>query len=692
LPSAAGVSASGRSLPQPGDLVGLVDDRGPHFAVLLAIRGSRGTLSLGPEGRPASEPLRRLDVIAAAARDSDPARTILQSPWGLSADRLAALTPSRRETATAWVLLQEEAGPDAEGKPLSLVAFTDLLGDGQSAAGRAACWLWLQGPQTLFRWRQGQVWPLPGREVRRLRRERWLLARTAERQRRWGELLRARRPLPPLQELGPEAERDVALLRRWAEGDVDEPLGDLLRRQLQQARCATESGAIRHLLVELGLWSAHHLPSLARSPWQLGFSAEQLAEAERLVAEADREQPGDAERRDLTGLHTVTIDDDDTADIDDGLSLEWQGEQPRLWIHVADPGRLIAADSLLDREARRRGTSLYLARDALPMFPPQLATGPFSLRSGQRCAAWSLAVDLDGDGAIASQSLHRSWVRPAYRLSYADADELLELAPPQERDLLTLHALLQLRRRWRVARGALLLDQPEGRVRCRQGKAELEIVEPGAARLLVAEAMILAGAALAAHGQRSALALPYRSQLPSTLPTPAELAGLAPGPVRHAALKRCLSRGSLGTTPAPHFSLGLEAYVQATSPIRRYSDLLVQRQLAAQQAGLPVLSEAEMAERLTEIEAPLREAIAISRDDQRHWQQVWFETHPQPEWRGVFLRWLRPQDQLALVWLEDLALELPARAPAGAEPGDSLLVQVRVVDSLRDQLRLEARA
>jgi exoribonuclease-2 len=196
---------------------------------------------------------------------------------------------------------------------------------------------------------------------------------------------------------------------------------------------------------------------------------------------------------------------------------------------------------------------------------------------------------------------------------------------------------------------------------------------------------------VAAHGKRTALALPYRSQASSTLPSPAELAALPPGPVRHAALKRCLSRGTLGTTPAPHFSLGLEAYVQATSPIRRYSDLLVQRQLAAQQNGEAPLLESQLAQQLAEIEAPLREGIAISRDDQRHWQQVWFETHPQPQWGGLFLRWLRPQDQLALVWLEDLALELPARCPAGLEPGDALLVQVRAVDSLRDQLRLEAR-
>ena len=667
-----------------------MDERGPHFAIVLAIRGSRGDLSLGPEGRPGSQPLRRLDLIAQAAPHDDPARSIRHAPWRLDLDRLSVLTPSEREFATAWLLLREGAG-EADVEPLSLTTFSDLVGDAQQPTVRAACWHWLQGPQTFFRWRQGQIWPLPGREVRRLRRERWLLARTAQRQRRWSELMRCRQPLPPLEALGPEAERDLALLRRMAEGDGDVPLDEPLRRLLHQARCPAESGAIRHLLVELGQWSPHHLPSLANSAWQLGFSAAQLEEADRLVAEAERQQPGDLERLDLTALHTVTIDDDDTADIDDGLSLEWQGDRPRLWIHVADPGRLIASDSPLDLEARRRGTSLYLARDSLPMFPPQLATGPFSLRSGRRCAAWSLAVELDEEGAIAGQSLHRSWVRPAYRLSYADADELLELAPPQERDLVELHELLQRRRRWRLARGALLLDQPEGRVRCRDGRAELEIFEPGAARQLVAEAMILAGAAVAAHGKRTALALPYRSQASSTLPSPAELAALPPGPVRHAALKRCLSRGTLGTTPVPHFSLGLEAYVQATSPIRRYSDLLVQRQLAAQQNGVAPLLESELAQQLAEIEAPLREGIAISRDDQRHWQQVWFETHPQPQWGGLFLRWLRPQDQLALVWLEDLALELPARCPAGLEPGDALLVQVRAVDSLRDQLRLEAR-
>ncbi len=691
MPAAAASRSAPRS-PQPGALIGVVDQRGAQLGVLQDVHGSRGEVSLGPEGRALSLPLRLVEPIATPPVPGEPARSIRLPPWHLDPAKLAAARPRRRDLASAWLLLQE-AGGAQEPEPLSLEAFTSLVGSGEDPSQRAACWLWLQGDQSLFRWRQGSVTALAPAELRRVRRERRRANLEAERQRHWNDLLRHRQPLPSGLQLDEAHVEELQLLRRWAAGACEEPLSERLRRSLQQAHCAPEPGAIRHLLVDLGQWSRHHLPALELSPWQLGFSASQLAEADRLLAAAESERPGDGERLDLCQLHTVTIDDEDTADIDDGLSLQWLADgTPRIWIHVADPGRLIEAESSLDLEARRRGTSLYLARDCLPMFPPQLATGPFSLRCGQRSAAWSLAIELDGEGAIATQSLHRSWVRPAYRLSYGDADELLELAPPQERDLIILHELMLRRRDWRLARGALVLDQPEGRVRCREETTELEIIEPGAARLLVAEAMILAGAAVAQHGQRSGLPLPYRSQPSSALPPAAELAALPPGPVRHAALKRCLSRGHVGTTPAPHFSLGLDAYVQATSPIRRYADLLVQRQLALQAGGVEPLADGQLAGLLSQIEAPLRQGIAISRDDQRHWQQVWFEQHPRLEWPATFLRWLRPQDQLGLVCLEELALELPARCPTGSDPGDALLVRVREVDSLRDQLRLDARA
>ena len=204
--------------------------------------------------------------------------------------------------------------------------------------------------------------------------------------------------------------------------------------------------------------------------------------------------------------------------------------------------------------------------------------------------------------------------------------------------------------------------------------------------------MILAGTLAARFGVEHELALPYRSQLPAELPPPQELAALPDGAVRFASIKRCLSRGLMGNRPAPHFSLGLPAYAQATSPIRRYGDLVVQRQIAAVLTGDVPLSDDGLLELLEQFEAAVREGIGIAREDQRHWQQVWFEAHRSGQWRAQVLRWLRPQDRLALVRVDELAMDLAAECPAGAAPGLELLLRVRQVDSLRDQLRLVASA
>ena len=683
-----------RPCPQAGDLVGVHDPRGPQLALVQENRGQRLLVRFATEGRqPAVVPLRDLDLIAAGEPSSPgserpSAGMSAVSRWGVSPATLAASLPMRRDLAMAWLLLQDQAQTAASA--LTLEQLADLLGSPEDIGLRAALWLWLQGEQCWFRWRQHQAEPRPLGEVRQLRLSRHRQRLQQQRQQAWQRQLCARRPLDR-DALDQSAHRDLDLLQRWAASDCATPLPDPLLAALQQAHCHPEPGAIRHLLVDLGQWLPHQLPSLQASPWQIGFPEALLDEAEALVAAADHPHPGDDGRLDLCHLHSFSIDDEDTLDIDDALALEeLDAGDHALWVHIADPGRLVIAGSALDLEARRRGSSLYLAQGALSMFPPVLAHGPLSLRQGQRSAAWSLRVKLDGEGAVRESRLVRSWIRPSYRLSYADADDLIDLAPPQERAPGLLHGLLERRRRWRERRGALCLEQAEGRIRCRGEQAELQVVEPSPSRQMVAEAMILAGAVIAELGCREGLVLPYRSQLPAALPSAMELASLDPGPVRHAAIKRCLSRGHVGVTPAPHFSLGLEAYVQATSPIRRYGDLLVQRQLAAWSSGEETLDGAAMASLLEVIDGPVREGIRISREDQRHWLQVWFEQNHQPSWGARFLRWLRPQDQLALVHLEELSLELPATCPAGCEPGMALRLRVVQVDSLRDQLRLQA--
>ena len=632
-------------------------------------------------------PLRQLDLLCPLPSGVDPPPRLGVFPWQFDAVSIASACPARRSWGQGWVLLQEL------NETLALDDFVELLCGAAAPVEVAACWLELAGDQPWFRLRQGLIEARRLDDVRHLRRERRQKSLQQQRERQWQELLRRRQPLQ-LEQLPADQQQRLAQLQSLARGEQElEQLDPALRRSLESLHLATDRGDLRHLLADLGQWDRHRLMALEGTTWSSGFSAELEAEAGRLEGLSGDTWPSDAERVDLCHQHCVTIDDDDTRDIDDGLALERLADGGRrIWIHVADPGRLVAADTPLDREARRRGSSLYLAGGILPMFPAVLSNGPFSLRQGIRSAAWSFWVELDADGDIATTGLCRSWVRPTYRLSYGDADELIDLAPPEDPDLAELEALLDRRRRWRQNRGALLMDLPEGRIRSRDGEPVLEITEPSPSRQLVAEAMILAGSLAARFGMAHGLALPYRSQLPAELPPAAELQALPDGPVRFAAIKRCLSRGLMGSEPAPHFSLGLPAYVQATSPIRRYGDLVVQRQLAAQLEGLQPLAAEALQQLLEAFDGAVREGIAISREDQRHWQQVWFEAHRSGQWRGAFLRWLRPQDRLGLVRLEDLALDLAVECPAGSKPGVALLVRVKQVDSLRDQLRLVAAA
>ncbi|MBT66933.1 MAG: ribonuclease II [Synechococcus sp. NP17] len=669
----------------PGDLVGVQESKGIHLAVVESLQGSKARLKLGFDRKSVVLPLRQLDLICPLPVGSEVPNGLGALPWQLTAEQVNISCLDRRSWVAAWVLLLES------DETVEIEFFSDLVCGGTSPAQLALAWLALTGPQLWFRYKQDQIKARSAEELKPLRRQQRRVALEQLKEQRWKNLLNARQKVDS-QNL-PEALRDrLEQLKDLVSGSLDfEQLDNAVQQSLIGLRLGQDRADIRLLLVDLGLWDPHQLVSIAGTTWSSGFSPALLEEAQRLVELNASERPGDSSRVDLCHQRCVTIDDEETRDIDDGLALERREDgSQRLWIHIADPGRLIEVDSALDLEARRRGSSLYLAKGNLPMFPESLSTGPFSLKARMRTAAWSIWVELTKEGEIGDHGIERSWVQPTYRLSYEDADELIELAPPEDPDLAELDALLSLRRDYRVSNGALLMDLPEGRIRCRDAQPSLEISEPGRSRQMVAEAMILAGAVVARFAELHDLALPFRSQLPAELPPNSELEALPAGAVRFAAIKRCLSRGLMGTQPAAHFSLGLASYAQATSPIRRYGDLVVQRQLEAQLSKQEPINRDDLQILLNDFDASVREGIGISREDQRHWQQVWFEQHQNAQWNALFLRWLRPQDQLGLVRIEDLAMDVAAECPRQAEPGDAVLIKVQHADSLRDQLRLMA--
>ena len=663
------------------DIVAVVLKGVPLIGRLLSLKGSKAVVSFGGQRRDQDLPLRELVAVGYVTDHPLP-----------TPEEVSELMPDRKTAAEAWWILAADA--DALQQNQTLIELTDLLTANVETPTIAATWSWLHGDQPWFRWRRDQtISALPLEEIQRKRKLQKQQCLADQHRQRQIAVLAPSSPLTPeqLESLDSEwSERLDRLLDR-ARDDAstlkDDPDVALWAQVFSQS---PDQGTLRQWCIQRGLLDPHQPRALHSSVWSETFPIELEQEAQRLISSAEQPQPGDDNRLDLCHLATYTLDDAGTREIDDGLSLELQDDEAWIWVHIADPARLIPAGSPLDQEARRRATSLYLADGVLPMLPLGLAAGPLSLRAGQRTAAVSVAVRLDSAGAIVDRRITRTWVMPRYSLTYADGDELIELAPPGDETLADLSQLMQLRSRWRRQQGALSFDQLEGRFRRREGELSLQLVEPSPARLMVSEAMLLMGAVVADFGCENDLVLPFRSQPPAELPSQAELDQLPEGPARDAAIKRCLSRGVQGTQPMAHFSLGLAAYVQATSPIRRYADLASHRQIIAQLEGSTPLSKSELGELIDDLDDPLRQSIQISREDQRHWQQVWFAQHRDERWDAEFLRWLRPQDGLALVHLADLAMDVVGRVDQGnPNPGDRMTMTVKLADPERGELQLQ---
>ena len=442
------------------------------------------------------------------------------------------------------------------------------------------------------------------------------------------------------------------------------------------------------LLVDLGLWSHHENLFLRRSQIPLQFSAKVSEVAQHCLEKL----PGDSENRlDLTHLKLYTIDDESTTEIDDGLSLEFlENGQQRLWIHIADPTRLLSPGDELDLEARKRTTTVYLPTGMIPMFPPELATGPMSLNQGQQCSALSFSAILDETGAVSDYSIHISTVKPTYRLTYDDVDEMLELGIQAEPEIEAIAQLAKLRQKWRQTQGAIAIFMPESVIKVNGDDIKIYVIDDSPARELVAEMMILAGELAARYGQAHSLPIPYRHQPQPELPPEEELLAVPAGPARACAVRRCMPRSEMNLTPGRHSSLGLEAYTQVTSPIRRYTDLLTHFQIKAHLRGEPLpFSAQEMQDIVMCLGTSVREASSVERQTNRYWGLEYLRRNPDRVWEALMLRWLREDSNVGLILLEELGLELAMRFSRSIAIGDRLEVKVTHCDPRSDVIQFQ---
>lgn len=486
----------------------------------------------------------------------------------------------------------------------------------------------------------------------------------------------------------------------WAESDRSrlEAVERFVLQPEQTARNAQEilswvgraqtPEAAFEFLVDLGWWSTHENLFLRRSGYPLQFP-KKVIEVAQSCSISPPPDP-DLNRLDLTYLKVYTIDDESTKEIDDGLSVEQiENGKIRLWIHIADPSRLVVPGDELDLEARRRSTSLYLPTGMISMFPTALATGPMSLVQGRQCPALSFGVVLDETGAIEDYCIGASSIKPTYRLTYDDVDEMLELGIKAEPEIATLATAADRRLQWRRSQGSINIQMPEAVIKVKANdEIAIELLEISRSRQLVAEMMILAGEVAGRYCQVHNLPVPFRGQPQPELPPEEELLLLPAGPVRACALRRCMPRSEIGISPIRHASLGLDAYTQVTSPIRRYTDLLAHFQLKAHLRGdaLPFSSE-QMQEILYSVTSSAQEAIAVERQTNRYWGLEYLRRNADQIWQVLVLRWLREEENLGVILLEDLGLELPHRFERAVALGDRLNVQVYRADPHRDEIR-----
>ncbi len=443
------------------------------------------------------------------------------------------------------------------------------------------------------------------------------------------------------------------------------------------------------LLVDLGLWSLHENLFLRRSQIPVQFPTKVLEVAQQQLDSPPLDP--DSYRLDLTHLKVYTVDDESTSEIDDGLSWELLADgRQQLWVHIADPTRWLLPEDELDLEARRRGTTVYLPTGMVPMFPSVLATGPMSLVQGQMCYALSFSVVLDASGAVQDYNIGASFIKPTYRLTYEDVDEMLELGVQAEPEIAAIATLAQLRYGWRHSQGAISIHLPEAMIKVRNDEIAIQVLDDSPARQLVAEMMILAGEVAGRYGQAHSIALPFRGQPQPELPPEEELFQLPAGPVRDCAIRRCMARSEMSITSARHAGLGLDTYSQATSPIRRYSDLLTHFQLKAHLRGeaLPFSAE-QLKEVMMSVTTAAQEVTLVERQTNRYWGLEYLRRHADQVWQALMLMWLREDSRLGLILIEDLGLQLPMPFKRDVVLGEQLNVRVAYVDPRQDVLQLQ---
>ncbi len=365
-------------------------------------------------------------------------------------------------------------------------------------------------------------------------------------------------------------------------------------------------------------------------------------------------------RLDLTHLPAFAIDDQDSDDPDDAISLDGD----RIWVHVADAAALVCSDSELDLEARSRAANLYLPEGRVHMLSHSV-THQLGLGLREQSPALSISFRLTPDAKIVDTKIAITTIK-ATRHSYAEIDELLSHEP-----FAALSEMTARYRRRRVESGASSINLPEVSVRVVDGEVVIRPLERMGSRDMVMDAMLMAGEAVAGYCLDQQIPIPFATQSPPE--SEIEPEGLA----ATYACRRMFKPSRNKTLEEPHSGLGLEVYSRVTSPLRRYLDLVVHQQLRAHLLGTELLSSQQVSERIAIADLASAKVRKAERLSNNHWKMIYLKQNQQ--WKGTAVV-VEMREGRATMLIPELALETKIRIGKDLELDSELNLELQEVD------------
>ena len=345
------------------------------------------------------------------------------------------------------------------------------------------------------------------------------------------------------------------------------------------------------------------------------FSESAMKETEEIPTEVSKKELEG--RKDLCDKVIFTIDGADTKDIDDAISLDRNGENYILGVHIADVSHYVKEGSPLDENALQRGTSSYLADTVIPMLPHKLSNGICSLNEGVIRLTESCVMEIDKKGKVVKYDIFPSYIKSNKKMTYKDVNEILmRNVIPEGYEffadkLREMNELAHILRKERISRGYIDFGIDEAKIICDENGRTKEVVkvvrEDG--EKMIEDFMIAANETVAGAIYNMDLPFIYRvHDVPSSekiadfmkfvsalgYQVNAKLKGITPKTMQDilsqledkpeflvlsSNLLRSMKKAKYQKNNIGHFGLGSECYTHFTSPIRRYPDLEVHRLL-----------------------------------------------------------------------------------------------------------------